>query len=106
MNVTCLCDAIPSCSSEIKIFTTKAILSTGVWGERLSIQRAGKKTFSPVKLPPSKGAWEQFLLVRKGEIPNPCPPEVGLRMARLWDAIRASAAKKGRPVPANGVAAR
>jgi len=29
---------------------------------------------------------------------NPCPPEVGLRMARLWDAIRASAAKGGVPV--------
>jgi hypothetical protein len=39
--------------------------------------------------------WEQFLNVRSGRIPNPSPPEVGLRMARLWDAIRASAAQGG-----------
>jgi hypothetical protein len=30
-----------------------------------------------------------------GAVPNPSPPEVGLRMARLWDAIRASAARGG-----------
>jgi hypothetical protein len=41
------------------------------------------------------GVWQQFLAVRNGEIPNPCPPEVGLRMARLWDAIRASAGQNG-----------
>ncbi len=41
------------------------------------------------------GAWEQFLAVRSGKIGNPSPPEIGLRMARLWDAIRASAAKNG-----------
>jgi hypothetical protein len=40
------------------------------------------------------GVWEQFLGVRNGA-PNPCPPEVGMRMARLWDAIQASAAKGG-----------
>ena len=51
-----------------------------------------------VKVPPSLGVWEQFLAVRRGEMPNPCPPEVGLRMAKLWDAIRASAAQKGVPV--------
>ncbi len=51
-----------------------------------------------VKLPPSLGVWEQFLAVRAGEIPNPCPPEVGLRMAKLWDAIQASAAQNGVPV--------
>ena len=33
-----------------------------------------------------------------GKIPNPCPPEVGLRMAKLWDAIKASAAQDGVPV--------
>jgi len=38
--------------------------------------------------------------VRRGELPNPCPPEVGLRMARLWDAIRASAARDGAVIEA------
>ena len=42
------------------------------------------------------GVWQQFLAVRAGEISNPCPPEVGLRKARLWDAICLSAARGGR----------
>jgi hypothetical protein len=36
--------------------------------------------------------------VRNGALANPCPPEIGLRMARLWDAIRQSAAQDGRLV--------
>jgi hypothetical protein len=51
-----------------------------------------------VKVPPSTGAWEQFLAVRRGDMENPCPPEVGLRMAYLWDGIRESAAKNGATV--------
>jgi predicted dehydrogenase len=94
-------DAIPGCESEILVFCTQAIVRTGQWGERLDIRRAGRKRFSKVDLPPMRGAWEQFILVRNGEIPNPCPPEVGLRMARLWDAIRASAAQQGTPVRLN-----
>jgi hypothetical protein len=39
--------------------------------------------------------------VRNGKRPNPCPPEVGLRMAKLWDAIQASAAQNGAPVRCN-----
>jgi len=38
------------------------------------------------------------MAVREGTMPNPCPPEVGLRMARLYDAIKASAAQEGAPV--------
>ena len=37
-------------------------------------------------------------MLRAGEIANPCPPEVGLRMAKLWDAIVDSAAQDGAPV--------
>jgi predicted dehydrogenase len=73
-------------------------LRTGVWGERLQVQRAGQDALRPVRTPPSLGQWQQFLKVRAGDIANPCPPEIGLRMARLWDAIRASAAEGGRPV--------
>ncbi len=87
--------AIPSCSSEIRIFCTDAIIRTGIWGETLDIQRAGETQLKPVPVAPSMGAWEQFLAVRSGKIGNPSPPEIGLRMARLWDAIRASAAKNG-----------
>jgi len=87
--------AIPSVAAEIRVLCTGAIIRTGVWGESLDIQRAGEKQLQPVPVAPSMGTWQQFLAVRSGQIDNPSPPEIGLRMARLWDAIRASAAKNG-----------
>jgi predicted dehydrogenase len=96
-------EAIPSCSSDIRVFAEKGILRTGMWGERLDLQRKGGHQLRPVRVPASLGVWEQFLAVRAGLMPNPCPPEVGLRMTQLWDAIRASAAQGGRPVDARSV---
>jgi predicted dehydrogenase len=90
-------EAIPSCASTIRVFTSEAILTTGIWGEALKIQRNGNKTARKVAVPPSFGVWEQFLQVRAGEIENPCPPEVGLRMAQLYDAVVRSAAQGGQP---------
>jgi predicted dehydrogenase len=87
--------AIPSCHSDIRVFTTRAILRTGVWGEALEIQRAGAAGLRKVRSIAPVPIWEQFLRVRDGREPNPSPPEVGLRMARLWDAIRWSAAHDG-----------
>ncbi|HEX2755990.1 MAG TPA: Gfo/Idh/MocA family oxidoreductase [Candidatus Limnocylindrales bacterium] len=87
--------AIPSCHSEIRVFTSGAILKTGIWGETLEIQRLGASGLRKVRAVAGIHVWEQFLNVRSGRIPNPSPPEVGLRMARLWDAIRASAAMAG-----------
>ena len=74
-------EAIPSCASDVRVFCSQAILRTGIWGERLDIQRAGAKQLRPVKVPASNGVWQQFMAVRRGEIANPSPPEVGLRMA-------------------------
>ncbi len=91
-------NAIHSCASEIRLFCTDAIIRTGIWGEYLEIQREGEKQLQPVTVPPSLGAWEQFYAVRSGKMKNPSPPEIGLRMAKLWDAIRASAAQNGVPV--------
>ena len=85
-------------SSDVRVFGTRGILITGVWGGTLSMQCEGEPSPSPVDLPASLGTWQQFVAVRQGLMPNPCPPEVGLRMARLWDAIQASAAKNGQPV--------
>lgn len=93
-------DTIKTCKSDIRVFCTEAILRTGAWGGSLDIQRNGEDDFSPVGVKPGKGTWEQFLLVRSGKIPNPSPPEVGLRMALLWDAIQASVAQGGAPVKA------
>jgi predicted dehydrogenase len=85
-------------ASDVRVFGTKAIMHTDVWGRWLKIQRHGRKHMRTVNVPPSLGAWEQFLAVREGKIPNPCPPEAGLRMSRLLDAIQASAAQNGTPV--------
>ena len=91
-------ETIPACSSDVRLFCTQAILYTDIWGEWLKIQRYGRRQLRTVKVPPSLGVWPQFLAVRSGQMPNPCPPEVGLRMAILWDAIKASAAQNGTPV--------
>jgi predicted dehydrogenase len=91
-------EAIPSCNSNIYVFTEKLILRTGIWGEFLEMQKSGQDKFKKVRVPPHLGVWEQFLDVRAGRMANPCPPEVGLRMARLYDAINTSASQGGRPV--------
>ena len=91
-------ETIPSCASDVRAFYSRAILRTGVWGERLQIQRIGHQRLRAVPVPHSLGVWEQFLAVRAGQMENPCPPEVGLRMARLYDAIKASAAQDGHPL--------
>lgn len=90
--------AIPSCNSEVYLFCEKAIVRTGIWGEHLEIQYDGEERFHPVEVESWTGPWEQFLAVRSGKMANPSPPEVGLRMARLWDAIQVSAEKNGLPV--------
>lgn len=89
---------VPSCASDVHVFCSQAILRTGVWGRWLEIQRPGSDKFEAVKTLPSSGSWEQFLKVRRGEMPNPCPAEVGFRMLRLWEAIRDSAEQGGIPV--------
>jgi predicted dehydrogenase len=97
--------AIPSCHSDIRVFTTGAILRTGIWGETLELQRAGTARLRKVRSVAAIPIWEQFLNVRAGREPNPSPPEVGLRMARLWDAIRASAARGGAVVEPSSLVA-
>ena len=91
-------DTIESCASDVRIFCTQGIIRTGVWGEQLEVQRQGEDGLAPVEVAASSGSWEQFVRVYQGEIENPSPPEIGLRMAKLWDAIRASAAQDGKQV--------
>jgi predicted dehydrogenase len=81
--------------SDVRLSCTKGIVRTGVWGEFLEMQRPGETTLAPVEVPVPQGVWEQFLAVRSGKIANPSPPEIGLRMARLWDAIKLSASQGG-----------
>jgi predicted dehydrogenase len=88
-------DTSPRSTSDVRIFCRNGVIFTDIWGKFLQIQRAGEEQPQTVELPKSLGVWQQFLAVRAGTLPNPCPPEVGLRMARLWDAIRTSAARNG-----------
>jgi predicted dehydrogenase len=96
-------DAGGRARSDIRVACTLGNLYTGIWGEKLAVQRWPSDEWTDVEVPPSLGVWQQFLAVRAGVIPNPCPPEVGLRMARLWDAIRASAAQNGKVVSVGSV---
>ena len=91
-------DTIPSCSSDVRVFCTDGILKTGIWGGLLAVQTSQEEGWQDVEVPPSRGNWEQFLLVRSGDISNPSPPEIGLRMAHLWDAIKLSAKQDGKIV--------
>lgn len=88
-------DSIPGLESQIYVALSDGVIHTGMYGERLELRRNGDKDYVPADLPKMRGAWEQFTQVRAGEIENPCPPEVGLRMAKLWDAIVESAANDG-----------
>lgn len=94
-------DSITGLYSEIYVNLSGGVIRTGIYGERLLIRREGETEYKEVgELPKMRGAWEQFTQVRAGEISNPCPPEVGLRMAKLWDAIVESAGQNGLPVRA------
>lgn len=91
-------EAFPSCHSEVRIVGTKGMMRTGIWGRFLDIKYVGHQKWKKVPVPKTLGVWQQFLAVRAGAIENPSPPEIGLRMARLWDAIKASSAQNGAPV--------
>jgi hypothetical protein len=91
-------ETVKSCAANVKVFGTKMIIETDVWGDWLKVQKQGRPRFQTVKLPPTNGVWEHFLAVCRGEIANPSPPELGLRLALVWDAIQTSARQGGQPV--------
>ena len=99
--------SVPGFGSDVRVFCERATLRTGIWGERLEVQRAGSRRLATLRSVRPRDVWDQFLAVRSGLEPNPSPPEVGLRMARLWDAIRESSTRGGAVVrPAVGGAKR
>ncbi|NQZ69722.1 MAG: Gfo/Idh/MocA family oxidoreductase [Lentisphaeria bacterium] len=79
------------CTSMVTVMGDRGVLQTGIWGERLLFKSHKDAEFTEVKTAKSQGVWEQFIKVRSGKVENPCPPEVGLRFARLMDMIRKSA---------------
>jgi len=75
------------CCSQVTVFGDQGVIKTGIWGECLFIKKAKQPDFSAVPYRKSRGPWECFLEVREGKRENPCPPEVGLRFAKLMDMI-------------------
>jgi predicted dehydrogenase len=80
------------CNSQVTVFGTDGILTTGIWGGGLGISTRKRPELKPVPCGKAAGdVWSQFLRVRKGTLKNPCPAEVGLRFALLMDMIKKSA---------------
>lgn len=79
------------CTSRVLIMGDKGVIETGIWGEKLLLAKGESREFKPVPYQKNSSSWVQFVKVREGKIPNPCPPEIGLRFAKLMDMIRKSA---------------
>ena len=90
-------ESIPVCESRIELFFTEATVKLCAWGRWIEIERPGKK-IERIEQESANNLMDIFLEVRKGNRENPSPAEQGLKMARLWDAIKDSAAKGGQPV--------
>ena len=87
-------DGPPGCASAISLFYTKAIVRIDAWGawREVSIGEAPPvRELSEITDTPM----HTFQAVREGRMPNPSTVSNGLRFARLWDAIKASAANDG-----------
>ncbi len=85
------------CASYITFFYSKAIVRIDAWGgwREISVGRAsGAREEAEILGNPMKS----FLAIRAGTMENTGSVEMGLRFARLWDAIKESAAADGVPV--------
>jgi len=87
----------PGCQSAITFFYSKAIIRIDAWGKWREISLDG------VTQPREEGEirdtpMQIFQAVREGLMDNPSTVANGLRFARLWDAIKLSAARDGEAV--------
>ncbi|PXA88344.1 oxidoreductase [Nostoc sp. 3335mG] len=82
----------PGCASAITFFYSRAIVRVDAWGkwrEIAGVREEGEVRDTPI---------QTFMAVREGRLDNPSTVANGLRFARLWDAIKASAARDGNAV--------
>jgi len=89
------------CASSITFFYTKAIVQIDAWGGWRQISRdgdPGRRETQETRATPM----QTFLAVREGRLDNPSTIANGVRFARLWDAIKTSAAGDGTPVDPRG----
>ncbi|AVF04352.1 MULTISPECIES: Gfo/Idh/MocA family protein [Devosia] len=85
------------CASSITFFYSQAIVAIDAWGGWRQISRdgvAGQRETQETRATPM----QTFLAVRSGTLENPSTVANGVQFARLWDAIKASAAHDGVPV--------
>mgnify|MGYP001216105980 CR=1 FL=1 len=77
----------------IRIVGERGTIETGPWLGTLRVRSARAGGWGrPITLKRRPDIWKWFLDVRAGRRDNPCPAESGLRLARLMDALRRSAA--------------
>ncbi len=85
------------CGSHLTFFYTRAIVRVDAWGawrEIATAETPGSREEVEITDSPLKS----FLAIRAGRVENLSTVEAGLRFARLWDAVKASAAQNGEPV--------
>jgi predicted dehydrogenase len=90
-------DGPPGCASALTFFYTNALVRIDAWGGWREVAIGGgaavREVNEIVDTP-----MHTFKAVRDGRMPNPSTVTNGLRFARLWDAIKASAAGDGRSI--------
>ncbi|MEO5806317.1 Gfo/Idh/MocA family oxidoreductase [Devosia sp.] len=87
----------PGCASAITFFYSKAIIRIDAWGKWREVTVNGiaePREESEIRDTPM----HTFQAVRDGRLENPSTVANGLRFARLWDAIKASAARNGEAI--------
>lgn len=90
-------DGPPGCASTITLFYTNAIVRIDAWGAWREVSTDGstvQREHAEILGTPMQA----FQAVRDGRIANPSTVATGLRFARLWDAIKASASRDGEAV--------
>ena len=90
-------DGPPGCRSQITFFYTRAIVHIDAWGAWREISVGGIPGIRE-QVEIKENTLKSFLAIRAGDAENLSNIETGLRFARLWDAIKASAARDGEPV--------
>jgi predicted dehydrogenase len=87
----------PGCASYITFFYSRAIVRIDAWGgwREVSVGRISEPREEAEIL---DNPMKNFLAIRAGTMENTGSVEMGLRFARLWDAIKESAASDGAPV--------
>jgi predicted dehydrogenase len=94
-------DGPPGCASHITLFYTGALVRIDAWGGWREMAVGGgaasREVGEIVDTP-----MHTFRAVREGRMPNPSTVTNGVRVARLWDAIKASAAADGKSIAIGG----